>query len=354
MDRHTVLITGAAGYVGAMLVDRLAKRDDVAQVLGIDKDRIPDLIRKEPKLKYFNTNTADDWEKEVREHHPDIIIHAAWQIRELYGAQDMEWDWNVRGSEKVFEYAFAEPEVKRLIHFSTVASYGAFPDNTINHRFTEEEPFRQTDYRYAEEKRAAEERLKAKYDASAHKPMVAVLRPAAITGPRGRYVRVRFGLQSALAGQLKGGIYSLVSALVAFVPVTPAWARQFIHEDDIAGIVERLAFGDALPSGYEAFNLCPPGDVVRGADMAKAVGKRVLPVAPWMVRSAFCIFWHATRGKIPTGRGAWKSYSYPIVVDGAKLTRMTGYQYRYAGLDAFRYTDGVYESSVPEGARTHK
>jgi nucleoside-diphosphate-sugar epimerase len=354
MQKHTVLITGAAGYVGAMLVARFAAREDVERVIGIDKDRIPDLIRKEPKLVYFNTNTADDWEKEVRAHHPDIIVHTAWQIRELYGAQDMEWDWNVRGSEKVFAYAFAEPEVERLIYFSTVASYGAYADNSPEHLFTEDEPFRKTDYRYAEEKREVEKRLEDAYGAATHRPMVAVLRPAAITGPRGRFMRVRFGLQSALAGQLKGGVYSLISALVAFVPVTPHWLRQFVHEDDVAAIVERLAFGEKLGSGYEAFNLCPPGPSVRGADMARAVGKRTLPVSPWMVRAAFFVFWHLTRGTIPTGRGAWKSYSYPIAVDGSKVTRLLGYAYRYASLDAFRYTDGAYESSVPEALRVHK
>jgi nucleoside-diphosphate-sugar epimerase len=50
--------------------------------------------------------------------------------------------------------------VKRLVHFSTVASYGSFPDNSVDHRYTEDEPFRQTDYLYAEEKRIAEAHLK--------------------------------------------------------------------------------------------------------------------------------------------------------------------------------------------------
>src|SRR5262249_23074946 len=159
--------------------------------------------------------------------------------------------------------------------------------------------FRKMDYLYAEEKRVAEEHLKEKYEKATHKPVVAIVRPAAITGPRGRFMRVRFGLQSTLAGQMKGGIYSVISSLVAFVPVTKKWLRQFVHEDDVVAIVERLAF-DPVSFKYEAFNLCPPGPSVYGKDMAKAVGKRTLPVTPWMVRLAFAFFWHATSGKVPT------------------------------------------------------
>jgi len=373
--KHTILITGAAGYIGTMLVRRFAAREDVERIVGIDKEPIPDLIRKEPKLVYLSTNTADDWEGKVREYHPDIVIHAAWQIREMYGAQDMEWQWNVGGTDKVFDFAFGESSVTRLVDFSTVASYGAYPTNTAEQRFTEDEPFRKMDYLYAEEKRVAEERLKQKYDAYCSKPgfeqfeqkSVAIVRPAAITGPRGRYMRIRFGLQSALAGQLKDSfVYRLVGALVAFVPVTPKWLRQFVHEDDVVNIVEILAFQDVVRptsdvgrttshmGAYEAFNLCPPGAPVLGEDMAKAVGKHTLPVAPGLVRVAFAFFWHATRGIIPTGKGAWKSYSYPIAVDGSKVTRVLGYEYTHAALDAFRYTDGEYEEFVPEGQHTHK
>lgn len=352
--KHTIFVTGAAGYIGAMLVEQFAKRDDVEHIIGLDKEPIPDLIRHESKLIYFQTNTADDWEEKVRMHHPTIIIHAAWQIREMYGAQDMEWQWNVGGSDKVFDFAFTEGSVKRLIYFSTVASYGAYPSNTTDHRFTEDEPFREMDYLYAEEKRNVEEHLRVKYVASDKHTEVAIVRPAAVTGPRGRYVHIRFGLQSALSGQLKNSfVYRIISALVAFVPVTPRWLRQFVHEDDVTNIIARLVFGETV-GAYTVFNICPPGSVVYGADMAKAVGKRSIPVSAWMVRIAFFVSWHVTRGKIPTGRGAWKSYSYPIAVDGGKVTRELGYAYRYSGLDAFQYTDGAYEYSVPEIARRHK
>lgn len=352
--RHTILITGAAGYIGAMLVEKFAARPDVESVIGIDKEPLPEQFEGEQKLTYLHLNTADDWEDRAREYHPDIIIHTAWQIREMYGDQATEWKWNIEGSDKVFEFAFTEKSVERLIHFSTVASYGAFPTNSLEHRYTEDEPFRKTDYRYAEEKRIAEEHLQERYEKSDKHATVAIVRPAAITGPRGRYMRIRFGLQSALSGQLRDSfIYRVISAMVAFVPVTPKWLRQFIHEDDVVAIVERLAFGEKT-GAYEAFNICPPGAVVRGADMARAVGKHQLPIYPWMARIAFFVFWHLTRGKIPTGRGSWKGYSYPIAVDGSKVTRVLGYTYRYTGLDAFQYTDGEYEKYVSENLRRHK
>jgi nucleoside-diphosphate-sugar epimerase len=353
--KHTVLITGAAGYVGTMLVQKFAARDDVQQIIGLDKEPVPELIANEPKLTYFEMNTADAWMELVKDLAPDIVIHTAWQIREIYGNHALTWKWNIDGSDNVFDFAFLQPSVKRLIHFSTVASYGAYPDNEIEYRFTEKDPFRVMDYLYAEEKRISEGHLGEKFEERINKDIrVAVVRPAAITGPRGRFMRIRFGLQATLSGQMKDSFaYRVVSAMVSVVPITPKWVRQFIHEDDVVGIVERLAFGDAVDE-YEVFNICPPGDVVRGADMARAVGKRVLPVSPWMVRLPFFVFWHLTRGKIPTGKGAWKSYSYPIAVDGSKVTRSLGYTYQHECYDAFYYTDGVYEYSVPPAQRRNK
>ncbi len=337
-------------------MQQFSKRDDVEKIIGLDKEPLPESLANERKLIYIQKNTADDWEQEVAQHKPDIVIHTAWQIREMYGKQETERLWNIGGSEKVFDYCFAEGSgVTRLIYFSTVASYGAFADNSTDHFYIEAEPFRRSVYAYAEEKRVVEEMLKEKYAARANKSInVASVRPAAITGPRGRYMRIRFGLQATLAGQMKDSfIYRLISAMVSFVPVTPKWLRQFVHEDDIVGIIELLAL-DPTHQSFELYNMCPPGKAVFGETMARAVDKRTIMVAPWMVRAAFFVFWHLTRGKVPTGKGAWRSYSYPIAVDGSKLTRERGYHYKYSSFDAFYYTDGVYESFVPEAVRRSK
>jgi len=348
---HKILITGGSGYVGAMLVEQFSARPDVEAILALDKEPASDLYKGNKKVTFIQANTYETskWLNAARALSPDIVIHTAWQIREMYGKQDTQWKWNIDGSDAVFDFAFSTPSVKKLIHFSTVASYGAFPENSVDHFFKESEPFRKTDYLYAEEKRIAEEHLESAYARTKQKgrvPQIFIVRPAAITGPRGRYMRIRFGLQAALSGQLKENfIHRLISAMVSFVPVTKKWLRQFIHEDDVVDIVSLLSF-ENLKGEYEVFNICPPGPVVRGNDMAEAVGKKTLPVSPYLIRPVFFIMWHISRGKVPTSRGGWKSYSYPIAVDGSKLTKMYGYSYKYEPKEAFVKKEGRYAKYI--------
>jgi nucleoside-diphosphate-sugar epimerase len=291
------------------------------------------------------------WEEQVSKYNPDIVVHTAWQIREIYGNRPLSYKWNIDGSDRVFDFAFNTSSVKKLIHFSTVSSYGAFADNTIDHFYTESEKFRKTKYLYAEEKRWTEEHLEEKYAGLSaevkNRIQVFLVRPAAITGPRGRVGRIRFGLQSALSGTLKGTSFvnNIVSLLTSFVPVTPKWLRQYIHEDDVTDIIAKLSFENVEPESapvYEVFNISPPGACVLGPDMARAVGKKTLTIYPWMARLAFFFFWHVTRGRIPTAEGSWKGYSYPIAVDGSKLTKKYGYIYKYPSTEAFVKNEGRY------------
>jgi nucleoside-diphosphate-sugar epimerase len=135
------------------------------------------------------------------------------------------------------------------------------------------------------------------------------------------------------------------------VPATSGWVRQFIHEDDVTDIVTKFTFEDT-DWEYNVFNMTPTSEPVFAQDMAQAVGKKVLPIQPWMVRFAFFFFWHATRGRIPTCPGSWRFYSYPLLMSGEKLAQV--YQCKYTSRDAFQYTDGRYEDWVPEDKKRHK
>lgn len=342
--------------MGEMLCDQFAKRSDVTRIIALDKEPQSEFSKQIPKVTYVHHNMADDgWQEVVSQYEPDTVIHTAWQIRAMYGQSDEQWRWNVEGSDKIFAFAFATSSVNKLIYFSTASSYSARADNQIDYRFTEAEGFRDDDYIYAREKKETEERLQEKFKSVTEQggsaPQVFVVRPAAITGPRGRYMRIRFGLQSALQGNLTGGVYRVITTLTAFVPATKGWVRQFIHEDDVANIVALFTF-EPFSQPYQVFNITPESEPVMATDMAAAVGKKTLPIQPWMARLAFWFFWHATRGKVPTCPGSWRFYSYPLVMSGEKLA--TVYQCQYTSKDAFAYTDGCYEEWVPIDKRNSK
>jgi nucleoside-diphosphate-sugar epimerase len=351
MTQHTLLITGAAGYVGAMLCEQFAQRPEVATILALDVAPCPVELVGIKKIVWIQANTADEaeWQARVAEYAPTAIIHAAWQIREQYDDRATQWRWNIEGSKRVFEYAFAQSSVRTLVHISTAAVYGAQKDNRLDHFFTEAEPPREDTYSYAHEKKQSEEDLKAlyeAYDAEHPCPRVYMVRPSAITGPRGRYLRVRFGLQSALAGRLSGGVLNrIVSALTMFLPAPRTWARQFIHEDDVTDSIAHLIFTEHTER-CAIYNITPPGEPILASEMARVVGKKVLPVHPYLVCVAFWVFWHLTRGRIPTARGVWRFYSYPILLDGTRITSETGYQYAYTSREALAYTDGRYAAKL--------
>jgi len=349
-----IFITGGAGYVGEMLCDQLSKNPLVTNIIALDKEPQSEFSEIIDKVTYVQTNMADkEWLGLVGSYKPDVVIHTAWQIRAMYGQANEQWRWNVSGSEQVFDFSFNTPSVKKIIYFSTASSYSAQISNTFDHYFTEEEGFRDDGYIYAHEKKVTEELLESKYkekkESGEKTPQVSIVRPAAITGPRGRYMRIRFGLQSALQGNLKGGfVNKIITLLTSYVPATKGWVRQFIHEDDVTDIVTKFALED-MAWEYEVFNITPTGEPVFAPDMAQAVGKKILPISPWMARIAFAFFWHATRGRIPTCAGSWRFYSYPVLMSGEKLAGV--YTCNYSSPDAFSKTTGRYEYSVPESER---
>jgi UDP-glucose 4-epimerase len=318
-----VLITGAAGYVGSILIEALALSADVDEIVGVDLKRKPNRLAASTKVAWIQADVStDDWQAAARDHRVDAVVHLAFQIRQLYGRrEETQRRWNIGGARKVIAFAFSEPSVRRLIHFSTVTAYGAHENNSLAERFTEKVPLNERDYLYGSHKREIEQLLHDAYTASDRRTHVTVLRCASISGPYGRFALGRFGIVSTLTGMLP------------FLPCGRAdFGRQYLHEDDIADIVPLLL---TTPSrdGYEAFNASPE-DYLASADLASLLRKRTITIPPALLRGLFALCWHISRGRIPTPRGAWKFLTYPIAVDGSALTETYNYRYQFTSADA--------------------
>jgi nucleoside-diphosphate-sugar epimerase len=345
--KRNIFITGAGGYVGRLLADYFSKMDHIEIVVCLDKDPMPSFLEGNKKIFWIQKNVADDsWQEAVASFSPFAVVHLAWQIREMYGKKELQKHWNIDGTKNVFDFAFTTPSVKNLIHYSSVASYSARPDNSMEYSFTEESPLRESGYLYADQKRESEQLLESMakaYQQQGGVKSIYVIRPASITGPYGRNMHIRLGLQSALSGKAtKGFVQKLISKVLVFAPFTKTWSRQFVHEDDMVHATALLAQRNSENAEYEIFNLCPPGPIVTGRDMAYAVGKRAIMLPPILFRIIFSIAWYFSCGKIPTSPGGWKSYAYPVVVDGSKITKKLGYTYFADSHDSFTKNVGKY------------
>lgn len=324
--KKNFFVTGGSGYVGKLLLEKLVERVDVEKIIVLDKDMLADYLKNNPKIIFIHKNLVEDWEVEVASFNPTVCVHLAWQIRTMYGKQKLQNHWNIDGSQKVFEFIKKNENIKTLIHFSTVASYGAYKTNTFETVFTENTPFRKTDYLYAEEKRIVEENMDKMFADTVDKNLF-VIRPASITGPRGRE-RTSFGLQSALSGKIKNEnfLFKLISLFLQFMPATRGWVRQFVYEQDIVQAVLAMSFTDKEFSVIQKYNLCPGYmedrlPYIDANEMGKMLNKKVIFLHPQLVHFLCFLAWHGTLGKIPTSTGVWKAYAYPIIVDGSKIER---------------------------------
>jgi len=331
-----IFVTGAAGYIGGMLAERFLDEVKVKKVVALDLKEPPSFFpASNPKVRWIQYNLGEKgWEEKVlKEGMPDVVIHCAYIIRQQYGKEKRAWQYksNIIAADKLFDFTFKN-NIGRLIHYSTAASYGAYPSNSSKAWFKESDSFRETKYLYAQEKKLIEETLEGLFSKSKPKSQVLIIRPAAISGPRGQFMYDRFGLLYAV----KEGF--------PVVPVTwPDSARQFIHEDDIWEATKLMTFG-GVSGRYEVFNLAPD-DYFLLKDLAKEIAKPVVRIPIWLGRLAYGVMWHLSRGKIPTPPSGINAYSYPVVLDGSKITK-SGFKYKYSGEEALKAKEGYYAKFV--------
>ncbi|OGZ40976.1 MAG: hypothetical protein A3B04_03320 [Candidatus Portnoybacteria bacterium RIFCSPLOWO2_02_FULL_39_11] len=276
-----------------------------------------------------------------------MVIHCAYVIRQGFGKK-RAWQnkCNLTAADKIFDFVFSN-NIPRLIHFSTVASYGARPQNTTDYWFKEGDSLREEEYLYGVDKKVIEEKLqavfsRAKADLSAGRrqgvlPQVLIVRPCAISGPRGQFIFKRFGL------------LRMVKEGLPVIPLTGARsARQFIHEDDVADIIFFLAEGN-IKEEYEVFNIAPHCFFLL-KDMARNIGKKTIRIPMWLGKLGFAFLWYVFRGAVPTVPAGINSYTYPIIVDGSKITG-SGYEYKFTCADALAADKGRYARKAEEFKR---
>ncbi|MBN1148373.1 MAG: NAD-dependent epimerase/dehydratase family protein [Anaerolineales bacterium] len=166
---HT-LVTGATGFIGSHLVERLAARGDALRALVRSTSNLSVL----PKIDLFVGDLTQAETVERAMVGVECVYHCAGVVTD-WDPDGRSWAVNVMGVTALAEAAL-RAGVKKFVHVSTTDVYG-YPDR----RTTEDVPYRYRGWPYCNTKIDAEKRV---WEYHQKGLPVTVLRPATVYGPR--------------------------------------------------------------------------------------------------------------------------------------------------------------------------
>ena len=324
-----VVVTGAAGYIGGMVIDRLLELYPAASIVGIDLLSQPESATwPADRVLWIQADLADQtWQADaLKDGVPDAVIHCAFRIRTPLGKVHAYEKNNRDAARNTFAFAF-ERRVPSLIYLSTVSSYGARKEN-IGRLLTESDPFLENKNPYGIHKKLIESDLVALIKEKNPASAITVLRLNSVTGPRGQHLASKFGL-----------ITFLKKLLPFVIELNPRWARQFVHEDDVVDAII-ASLKRTTPPVIAVYNIAPR-QFLEVADIARVLHKKILRLPPWTMRAALAVLWPVTGGKlIPPS--AIDGLIYPINVDGTAIEKDLGFAYHYTAQQTLEGAIGRY------------
>jgi nucleoside-diphosphate-sugar epimerase len=170
----TALVTGASGFIGGRLVERLATEQHVTVRAMVRNPKRTERLKKLP-VQIVEADLLDLASLREAVCGCNLVFHCAAVVRET-GNREEFFRTNVEGTENILALS-AEANVKRFIHFSSVAVYGLNPAG-ITDEITPTQPCGNL---YCDTKIAAEEAVWSFYKKK-NLPVI-VIRPANVYGP---------------------------------------------------------------------------------------------------------------------------------------------------------------------------
>jgi UDP-glucose 4-epimerase len=300
-----VLVTGAAGAVGQVLLKELAAAGVETLATDIRRhDDTPDGVG------FMKLDVrGNDAKRVISGFKPDVIVHLASIVSPSRGmTREFAHDVDVKGTRNMLDAAINHG-VRRLVVTSSGAAYGYHADNPVPLR--ESDPVRgNREFPYSDHKRQVEEML-AEARASHPELEQVVLRVGTVLGA---------GLENQITELFhRRRLIGVQGSDSPFV---------FIWTVDLARILLRAA-GEG-PAGI--FNVCGDG-ALSVHDLATALGKPVMALPAWVLKAALGIA--RPLGISRYGPEQVRFLQYRPVLDNTALKTVFGYRPELTSAETF-------------------
>lgn len=272
-SKPVALVTGATGFIGGRLAERLVADGWPVKLLVRNPDRLAPSLRHAKEIVVGDISDEDAVVRAVRD--TDVIFHCAANVS-TWGDWESYYSVNVLGVQNLLQSIAREnPGLSRLVHISTVDVYG-FPE------FPCDELCKPNggNFGYGETKLLGESLVRNFGDEAGIS--YTIIRPANVIGPGSQFIsRIGHELKSGIMLTVDGGhtnagmlyVDNLVDYLIWASGAAKAhrqcynvrdaydvtWAdfiREFRHRIGGRGLIVNLPFSiaDTIARGLEAFH----------------------------------------------------------------------------------------------------
>jgi nucleoside-diphosphate-sugar epimerase len=327
----SVAITGASGIFGRALCSRLEDEPAVDAVVGVARRPFDPAEHGWTKMTFRSADVLDPDALDAAFAGSDVVVHLAFTVLDRGVHPEQVRLINVDGSLNVFEAA-VRAGVRRIVYASSIAAYGAWPDNPVP--ITESQPTRgNPGFYYAEHKAQVEVFLDS--FVKQHPDIEVVrIRPCVVVGPNSVDL-FRGPLPTPLVGMF---LSPLVPKPLPDPGMSPV---QFVHEDDVAEVFRLAIVNDGVRG---AFNLAGGGDI-SPAELARMLGAIRLPIPTGVAKRLVDV---AYRARIsPTGSPWIDMMRHPVLVDTTRARTELGWVPRYDSRTALNDMLDCFRKSAP-------
>ncbi len=318
-----VAVTGASGYVGAKLLERLEQEPGVRKMVAFDVNPLPLPVH---NIAFYRKNVSESIEDELNEQGATTLVHLAFNAHRGANRREVTavHDENVETLRSVMA-SCVNSRITHLIYLSSHSVYGAHSDNPFP--IPDDAPMRPSpDLPFAYDKQQCEMVLQ-EFALAQNDIKITTLRSCIVLGHGADNLATQSFFRSWMFG------------VMDYNP-----PMQFVYDDDLARVMS-IIIQQEIPG---TFNVAGDG-VVHYREMAKIIKSKLISLPPFMAYPLVRLCWGLRLQREASAAGL-DEVRWPILMSTGKLHKATGYRFWHTALEsltAFANSAYLYNDPVP-------